>query len=112
MARLIKNEDFHEAHLMEQITAIENHTNLMKNQYCFDSRANEYFDWILDKMNKVKILTFQDPRFDWQILQYDIDNLFKRANGSLKGFNILIDLDSNSPYEMGYLKYNISELKK
>lgn len=111
MARFLSNEDFHSQGVIQQLNTITDQTNYLKKEYCFDSRANEYFDWILKKVNRVKILTEKDPRYNWQILQHDMDVMYKRSGGLISGYNIIIDLAPESPYQRCMQKYNISDLK-
>ena len=111
MARLQNNNDFGDQGLQFQFDEVIAHCKHLKTEYLYDTIANEHFDWIIKKLNNLKIQSLTHPRYKWQIIQSDIDVLYKEANGLISGYIINIRLDKNLIYCPGKLDYHITELK-
>lgn len=111
MARLTHNTDFGDQGLLFQFDEIISQLNFMKSEYLWDSKANEYFDWLIIKILKIRMDSLKNPRYKWQIIQNDMDNLYRQGNGDISGYIINIGLNKNPKLLPGQLYYNISELK-
>ena len=63
-------------------------------------------DWHLDKITIIENLISRDPRFNWKIIQNEMDRLFK-VDPELSGYNIQFDFKESEHPNRALIKINL-----
>lgn len=67
-------------------------------------------DWLLNKINIIKNLASIDPRFDWKIIQNEMDRLYK-VDPDLSGYNIQFDFKEDTNPNRALIKVDLFNKK-
>lgn len=111
MARLEHNFDFPNGNLKALIEKLIYQTKYLKGEYLSDTRAQEIFNWYLDKLKILKKLVSRDVRLNYLQIQEEMDRLFKIDPYS-DGFNIILSYQNATDCHYHRIKGTIKKDKK
>lgn len=75
-----------------------------------DQNILRTLDWFLNKKSIIKDLISKDPRFDWVVIQNEMDRLYK-IDPYLTGFNIQFDFKESIKKNRALIKVNLFNKK-
>ena len=100
----VQNQDF-SSNLLYQIKELEN--MMLNSQTTHSSNESVFrsFDYLLEKLKLIYRLFQQSIRFDWVLIQQEMDRLYQE-DSTITGYSIYFDFINTKGFNRAHIQFN------
>ncbi len=92
--------------IQHHLDEMEKEIYISQTIYNKNQNFTQILDWHLKKISIIENLISRDPRFDWKIIQNEMDRLFN-VDPELTGYNIQFDFKESDHPNRALIKINL-----